>query len=83
VPSAKLVQSNVFAFGWQLWHPSEFFTSVATDAEAIQQPVEQLPAKHTFPGPQLLPSARTVQLEVVTDGWQLWQAFAELAAPLG
>jgi hypothetical protein len=66
----------------QIWQAfAELVAPLATSALLIQQPVWQVPLLQTCPVPQLAPLAAVVQEVAAKLNWQVWQAFAGLAAP--
>jgi hypothetical protein len=49
----------------------------------MKQSATQVPALHTTPVPQLVPSGSLVQVVVEVMGAHTWQAFAGFAVPEG
>jgi hypothetical protein len=81
VPSLLLDQVVVLEAGLQIWQTFvELVAPLPISAPLIQQPVWQVPL-HTCPVPQLAPLAAVVQEVAAKLVWQVWQAFAGLAAP--
>jgi hypothetical protein len=58
-----------------------FGALAAKKVEPTKQPARQLPEVQTCCARQLFPSARLVQEDVETSGWQRWQALPGFASP--
>jgi hypothetical protein len=83
VPSVLLDQPEVMAAGLQIWQMfDELVVPLPTSAPLIQHPLWQMPPLHTCPVPQFAPLALDVHEVSAYAVWQVWQAFAGLAAPL-
>jgi hypothetical protein len=84
VPAARLVQVVGVkpALGWQVWQALlGFAVPGAYTVPPMKHPEPQLPALHTLPVSQLVPSTAFVNAVVLVLGWQIWHAFVEGEAP--